>query len=248
MQKKYLLFDLDGTLTDSKLGITRCVQYALKSLGIDEPDLDKLECYIGPPLIDSFQRYHGLSLEQAEIGVAKYRERFRDTGIFENEVIAGIPEVLEELKKRGYVMALATSKPEEFALRITKHFNLSQYFEIEVGSGMNGELKYKEVCTLDEKPNSFRLDQSQENCFHVMEVLPYEPKGEYACIWYHAYEGVGFEVLFVGTYDKCAEYAKSSAKKVCADFKDGEYTEYYDQVVVDTGMEWQIWDIVKLPE
>ena len=143
MQKKYLLFDLDGTLTDSKLGITRCVQYALKSLGIDEPDLDKLECYIGPPLIDSFQRYHGLSLEQAEIGVAKYRERFRDTGIFENEVIAGIPEVLEELKKRGYVMALATSKPEEFALRITKHFNLSQYFEIEVGSGMNGELKYK---------------------------------------------------------------------------------------------------------
>lgn len=112
----------------------------------------------------------------------------------------------------------------------------------------NGELEYKEVCTLDEKPNSFRLDQSQENCFHVMEVLPYEPKGEYACIWYHAYEGVGFEVLFVGTYDKCAEYAKSSAKKVCADFKYGEYTEYYDQVVVDTGMEWQIWDIVKLPE
>ena len=130
MQKKYLLFDLDGTLTDSKLGITRCVQYALKSLGIDEPDLDKLECYIG-------------SLEQAQIGVAKYRERFRDTGIFENEVIAGIPEVLEELKKRGYVMALATSKPEEFALRITKHFHLAQYFEIEVGSGMNGELKYK---------------------------------------------------------------------------------------------------------
>ena len=123
--------------------ITRCVQYALKSLGIDEPDLDKLECYIGPPLIDSFQRYHGLSLEQAQIGVAKYRERFRDTGIFENEVIAGIPEVLEELKKRGYVMALATSKPEEFALRITKHFHLAQYFEIEVGSGMNGELKYK---------------------------------------------------------------------------------------------------------
>ena len=119
------------------------MQYALKSLGIDESDLDKLECYIGPPLIDSFQRYHGLSLEQAEIGVAKYRERFRDTGIFENEVIAGIPEVLEELKKRGYVMALATSKPEEFALRITKHFHLAQYFEIEVGSGMNGELKYK---------------------------------------------------------------------------------------------------------
>ena len=143
MQKKYLLFDLDGTLTDSKLGITRCVQYALKSLGIDEPDLDKLECYIGPPLIDSFQRYHGLSLEQAQMGVVKYRERFRDTGIFENEVIAGIPEVLEELKKRGYVMALATSKPEEFALRITKHFHLAQYFEIEVGSGMNGELKYK---------------------------------------------------------------------------------------------------------
>ena len=158
MQKKYLLFDLDGTLTDSKLGITRCVQYALKSLGIDEPDLDKLECYIGPPLIDSFQRYHGLSLEQAQIGVAKYRERFRDTGIFENEVIAGIPEVLEELKKRGYVMALATSKPEEFALRITKHFNLSQYFEIEVGSGMNGELKYKADVIAEIENSNFNPD------------------------------------------------------------------------------------------
>lgn len=143
MDKKYLLFDLDGTLTDSKLGITRCVQYALQSFGIEEPDLDKLECYIGPPLIESFQQYHGLSCDTAKAAVAKYRERFKDIGIFENEVIEGMPNVLKVLQDRGYIMALATSKPEEYALRITKHFNLAQYFQIEVGSGMNGELKYK---------------------------------------------------------------------------------------------------------
>lgn len=143
MKKKYLLFDLDGTLTNPKIGITSCVQYALRYFGIEEPDLDKLECYIGPPLIESFQVYHGLSKEQAETAVEKYRERFRDTGIFENEVIDGIPEVLKALKEKGFELALATSKPQEFALRITEHYHLAQYLTVQVGSGMNGERKYK---------------------------------------------------------------------------------------------------------
>ena len=84
--KKYLLFDLDGTLTDPKIGITTCVQYALNSFGIEEPDLDKLEPFIGPPLRDSFMEFYGFTAEQAEEAVAKYRERFQDTGLFENEV------------------------------------------------------------------------------------------------------------------------------------------------------------------
>ena len=84
--KKYLLFDLDGTLTDPKIGITTCVQYALHSFGIEEPDLDKLEPFIGPPLRDSFMEFYGFTAEQAEEAVAKYRERFQDTGLFENEV------------------------------------------------------------------------------------------------------------------------------------------------------------------
>ena len=84
--KKYLLFDLDGTLTDPKIGITTCVQYALYSFGIEEPNLDKLEPFIGPPLRDSFMEFYGFTAEQAEEAVAKYRERFQDTGLFENEV------------------------------------------------------------------------------------------------------------------------------------------------------------------
>ena len=89
--KEYLLFDLDGTLTDPKVGITTCVQYALKSFGIEEPDLDKLEPFIGPPLKDSFMQFYGLSEKDAEAAVDKYRERFKDIGLFENEVYEGIP-------------------------------------------------------------------------------------------------------------------------------------------------------------
>lgn len=77
--KKYLLFDLDGTLTDPKVGICTCVQYALSSFGIEEPDLDKLEPFIGPPLKDSFQKYYNMDDAQAEAAIEKYRERFRDT-------------------------------------------------------------------------------------------------------------------------------------------------------------------------
>jgi phosphoglycolate phosphatase len=143
MSKKYLLFDLDGTLTDPKIGITSCVQYALDSFGIKEENLDNLECYIGPPLIESFQNFHGLDERKAGLAVEKYRERFRDIGIFENAVIEGIEPVLEKLNADGYVLALATSKPQEFALRIMEHFNLAKYFAVQIGSGMNEELKYK---------------------------------------------------------------------------------------------------------
>lgn len=136
--KKYYLFDLDGTLTDPKMGITTCVQYALQSFGINEPDLDKLEPFIGPPLKDSFMRYYGLSEEQAQEAIAKYRERFNDTGIFENEVYMGIPHVLKTLQSKGFFLAVASSKPEEYVLRILEHFNIRKYFAVVVGSEMDG--------------------------------------------------------------------------------------------------------------
>lgn len=136
--KEYLLFDLDGTLTDPKEGITTCVQYALKSFEIDEPDLDKLEPFIGPPLKDSFKTYYNMTDEQAEEAVTKYRERFQDTGIFENELYGGIHDLLRSLKSKGMHLAVASSKPTVFVERILKHFKIDKYFEVVVGSELDG--------------------------------------------------------------------------------------------------------------
>lgn len=143
MDKKYLLFDLDGTVTDSNLGITRCVQYALLDQGIDEKDMSVLEEYIGPALDDSFKKYHGLNDEQAAKAVAKYRERYRDTGIFENEVYDGIVPCLETLKAAGKIICLSTCKPEPFAVRILEHFKLDKYFDVVTGSDLEGTRKQK---------------------------------------------------------------------------------------------------------
>lgn len=136
--KQYLLFDLDGTLTDPKLGITTCVQYALAHFGIDEPDLDKLEPFIGPPLKDSFMEFYHMDETQAQAAVDKYRERFRDTGIFENKVYAGIPKMLQTLNARGMHLAVASSKPTVFVERILEHFHIAKYFKVVVGSELDG--------------------------------------------------------------------------------------------------------------
>ena len=142
--KKYLLFDLDGTLTDPKIGITTCVQYALHSFGIEEPDLDKLEPFIGPPLRDSFMEFYGFTAQQAEEAVAKYRERFQDTGLFENEVYTGIPKMLRELQAKGYFLAVASSKPQVYVERILEHFDLKKYFVVVVGSELDGRRETKD--------------------------------------------------------------------------------------------------------
>lgn len=134
---QYLFFDLDGTLTNPKEGITKCVQYALRHFGIDEPDLDKLEPFIGPPLIASFMEYYDMTEEQAREATEKYRERFRGIGIFENEVFEGIPQMLEGLQKQGKKLVVASSKPEEFVLRILEKFELRQYFCEVVGATMD---------------------------------------------------------------------------------------------------------------
>lgn len=136
--KKYLLFDLDGTLTDPGVGITTCVQYALQSFGIEEPDLSQLEPFIGPPLKDSFKEFYNMDEEQAEAAVAKYRERFQDTGIFENEVYKGIPEMLRLLQSKGFYLAVASSKPTVYVERILEHFDLRKYFCVVVGSELDG--------------------------------------------------------------------------------------------------------------
>ncbi len=136
--KQYLLFDLDGTLTDPKIGITTCAQYALESFGIHEPDLDKLEPFIGPPLKDSFMQFYGMSSEQAEQAIVKYRERFSTIGLYENEIYKGIPKLLKTLKSKGFHLAVASSKPTDFVIKILEHFNIACYFEVIVGSELDG--------------------------------------------------------------------------------------------------------------
>ena len=133
----YLLFDLDGTLTDPGEGITNSVAYALEKFGISVADRSTLYPFIGPPLVDSFMKFYGFPHEDAERAVACYREYFRDRGIFENRLYEGIPEVLKALKDAGKTLAVATSKPEPFAKRIIEHFGLSEYFTLVAGASFD---------------------------------------------------------------------------------------------------------------
>lgn len=133
----YVLFDLDGTLTEPKEGITKAVAHALAYYGIIVEDLDTLCKFIGPPLFDSFKEYYGFSQEKAEEAVVKFREYFSVKGIFENEVYDGVENMLETLKERGKTIILATSKPEEFAKRILDHFDLTKYFDYIAGATMD---------------------------------------------------------------------------------------------------------------
>lgn len=133
---KDLLFDLDGTITDPALGITNSVQYALKEYGIQE-EYQNLLKFIGPPLIDSFKEFYGFSQEKAEAAVRKYREYFSEKGLFENKVYPGMEEFLQQLKKDGYCLSIATSKPEKFAKEIIEHFALDLYFDFIFGASMD---------------------------------------------------------------------------------------------------------------
>lgn len=136
MKKEYLLFDLDGTLTDSKEGITKSVQYALKAFGIEEEDLDRLCCFIGPPLKDSFMRYYGFSEEDAKKAVIVYREYFSARGLYENRVYEGAEKVLQSLLDSGKKLYVASSKPEYFVRKILTHFHMDSYFRFMGGSDM----------------------------------------------------------------------------------------------------------------
>lgn len=134
--EQVILFDLDGTLTDPKTGITKSVQYALKAYGIEEPDLDKLCPFIGPPLTDSFREFYGFTPEDAAGALLKYREYFSVTGIFENTVYDGILQMLDTLFQKGFTLAVATSKPEAYAEQILEHFHLKKYFKVVGGADM----------------------------------------------------------------------------------------------------------------
>ena len=133
-----VLFDLDGTLTDSKIGITKSVQYALSKFNIREDNLDSLESFIGPPLSESFQKNYGFEPSQAQDAVDFYREYFSTSGMYENAVYPRIPDLLADLKSRRKELIVATSKPTVFANQILNAFNLCQYLTAVVGSHLDG--------------------------------------------------------------------------------------------------------------
>lgn len=138
---KNILIDLDGTLTDPKVGITTSARYGLAKVGQPIPESENIDWIIGPPLKASLAKLlnvdvHDLLAEQALLG---YRERFAVTGLYENHVFEDVALTLATLKGKGYRLFLATAKPEVYARQILDHFNLLQYFEYPYGSELNGE-------------------------------------------------------------------------------------------------------------
>ncbi|HEL2696934.1 TPA: HAD family hydrolase [Streptococcus suis] len=132
-----ILFDLDGTLTDSGQGILNSVAYALEKMGIEEPDTANLNRFIGPPLYESFSRFYQLNPEDTQSPVDTFRVYFKEKGMFENQLYPGIIPLLEELRTAGKTLVIATSKPEIFAKQILEHFGIAHYFDIIAGASLD---------------------------------------------------------------------------------------------------------------
>lgn len=156
-----LLFDLDGTLTDPKEGITRSVEYALNQFGQTVAHPDELIPYIGPPLYDSFIELAGMSPEDAQKAVGYYRERYRVTGIYENMVIPGIPALLTDLRNMGFSLYVATSKPTVFAEEILRYYGLDGFVKFVGGSNLDGTRSKKaEVIAYVLEQNGLKPEES----------------------------------------------------------------------------------------
>lgn len=142
--KKTILFDLDGTLTDSGEGIINCAILALEHFGCPIPSREAMRVFVGPPLVDSFIR-HGVPAEKAEEAVAVYRSRYIPIGAYENTPYTGIRELLETLKAQGHTLYVATSKPEGMSVNILNHFDLAKYFDRICGASMDTSRSSKEA-------------------------------------------------------------------------------------------------------
>ena len=158
MKEKFdlILFDLDGTLTDSSEGITKCVQYSLEKYGIIETDRKQLERFIGPPLIDSYMKYYGFTREQAIEARNVFNERYQPVGWKENVSYPGIETVLKTLKEQGKLLGIATSKPVNVAEKVLKLFGLWDYFSVfcaAPNNGIGGEKTGRILAALEEARN-----------------------------------------------------------------------------------------------
>lgn len=132
-----ILFDLDGTLSDSSQGIINSIIYALEKYDVNDYDMPLLKKFLGPPLHESFEKFMGFDKEKSLQAVKLYREYFSSKGLFENEIYGGVSDLLQNLKENGKTLIVATSKPQLFTDRIMEHFNLAKYFDFIAGSNMD---------------------------------------------------------------------------------------------------------------
>lgn len=140
-----ILFDLDGTLTDSKEGILKSIQYALNKMNAPTPGDEILTKFIGPPLQDSFVKYCGFTPEQTRRAIALFRERYAPIGKFENRAAPGMPELCAELRARGYTVALSSSKPEKMCIPICQRFGYAASMTVMTGSPESGDWSKADV-------------------------------------------------------------------------------------------------------
>lgn len=141
--KKAILFDLDGTLTDSGPGIMKCARLALEHYNLPIPSEAEMRTFVGPPLHDSFIRF-GVPAEETDNAIKIYRSRYIPIGKFENDPYPGIREVLEQLKSLGHTLYVATSKPESMSVEILEHFDMAKYFDIIAGASFDRSRSTKE--------------------------------------------------------------------------------------------------------
>ena len=144
MNIKALIFDFDGTICDTGEGIMKSAKYALDAYGIEAPEWEELGYFIGPPLLVTFQERFGKSPQEADEMVRKFRERYRETGLFESRLYDGIKDMLEALKKDGFNVGIASSKPQEFIEKLLSHFGISHLFDSVCGVSFKADCESKQ--------------------------------------------------------------------------------------------------------
>lgn len=207
--KKYILFDLDGTVTDPMIGITKSVQYALNKFDIEVEDLNELCKFIGPPLKDSFMNFYNFTEEDALNAITYYREYFSTKGLYENTVYENFEDMLISLKEKNKSLIIATSKPTVFAEKILEHFNLKKYFDFIAGSNLDN--------TRTKKADVISYALEQQGITEVSEIIMIGDR-EHDVIGAKALNIESIGVLHgYGSYD---ELSNSGANYIVKDVKE----------------------------
>ena len=207
--KKYILFDLDGTVTDPMIGITKSVQYALNKFDIEVEDLNELCKFIEPPLKDSFMNFYNFTEEDALNAITYYREYFSTKGLYENTVYENFEDMLISLKEKNKSLIIATSKPTVFAEKILEHFNLKKYFDFIAGSNLDN--------TRTKKADVISYALEQQGITEVSEIIMIGDR-EHDVIGAKALNIESIGVLHgYGSYD---ELSNSGANYIVKDVKE----------------------------